>query len=113
MKIIKSAFCLLALMAASCLPGLAQQHTPEVVSIAIAPKSLSIGRNHQAHLTAVCHLDDGSSRECTKEVTWTSSNSKVAALLTHGHIKTASAGTVTITATSANGIKESATLTIR
>ena len=113
MKTSNYAICVLALVAANWLPGLAQGHSPVVVSMAVAPKSLSIGRNHQAHLTAVCHFDDGSSRECTKDVTWTSSDSKIAALLTHGHIRAASGGKVTITATTPNGIKESATLTIR
>jgi uncharacterized protein YjdB len=97
------------------LPSLAQsqKQAPVVIAMAITPKSISVGKNHQVHFTAVCHFDDGSSRECTKDVSWTSSNTKTAALLNHGHIGAAATGSVTITATAPNGVKESATVMIQ
>jgi Bacterial Ig-like domain (group 2) len=82
-----------------------------LVSIAIAPKTASIGDLNAENFTATGIFSNGPTQDLTNSVTWASSNTGVASMAAaSGTFFCNSTGTATITATRAN-IVGSATLT--
>ena len=71
---------------------------PKLTSVSIMPASPSIAVGKTVQLTAVGGYDDGTSNKLTSNVTWSSSDSRVATISASGFLEGVSAGTATITA---------------
>jgi len=74
--------------------------TATVSSLQIVPGSVSIGTGTNQEFTATAQLSDGSSKNVTNSVQWSSSDTSVASVNAGGVATGAAPGTVTITATS-------------
>ncbi len=72
----------------------------EINSLVIAPTDSSTPAGTTKQFTATGFLNDGSSRDITNEVTWTSSNTFVATVNSSGLVTGINPGSTTITATS-------------
>lgn len=75
-------------------------YTVEVTSITLDKSNIEVKEGETATLTATIHPDNATD----KNVTWSSSDSKIASI-TNGVVTGISVGTATITATSSNGKK--------
>jgi len=84
---------------------------PELQSISVTPLNASVEVGQTQQFTATGTFSDGSSRNLTNQVTWTSSNTSVAAISTSGLATAQQAGNTTIRA-SQNGVTGQATLTV-
>jgi uncharacterized protein YjdB len=85
------------------------QPTLKSIQITLAQASVAAGLGDQ--LTATGQYSDGTSKDLTATVTWTSSDKNVATVSGAGVISTAAQGTATITG-SLSGVTGSATLTV-
>ncbi len=85
--------------------------TTTLTAIAIAPTDPSLAVNATQQLTATGSYSNGTTANITASVTWSSSNTAVAAVSTGGLATGASAGSTTITATTA-GVSGTNTLTV-
>jgi uncharacterized protein YjdB len=85
---------------------------PLLVSIDIAPANPAIELNTSQALTANGHYSDGSQRDLTAVVAWSSSNVSVATILPSGVVTAVAPGTSSISATSGE-IVGSTNLTVR
>jgi len=88
-------------------------HVQDIIlqSISISPVNESIPNGYTQEYEAMGHYNDGSSYLISKDVTWTSSNVKVATISKIGIVTTKSAGTTTIIASQDN-VEGNATLTV-
>jgi uncharacterized protein YjdB len=84
---------------------------PTVSSIQVAPTSMSIGTGSTQQFSAIAQMSDGSSKDVTSTVQWSSSDSNIASITSGGKATGSAPGTVTITAQTGN-LKSSAALTI-
>lgn len=84
---------------------------PTLTTITVTPPTPSIVENSTQQMTATGSFDDGSVRNITGKVTWTSSNQAVATIDNAGLLRALTAGTAQITATQAN-ITGSTTVTV-
>jgi uncharacterized protein YjdB len=66
-------------------------------SLQVTPSSLSLPAGDTQQLLATATFTDGSSQDVTNSATYTSSNSAVASVSSHGRLQTTGAGTATIT----------------
>lgn len=85
----------------------AKEDKPAVESISLSPSALSLKVGEKGNLTASI-----SPANADKTLTWTSSDERVATVEGNGLVTGVSAGTATITATAANGIKGQATINV-
>jgi uncharacterized protein YjdB len=85
------------------------QPTLKSIQITLAQASVAAGLGDQ--LTATGQYSDGTSKDLTATVTWTSSNKSVATVSGAGVISTAAQGTATITG-SLSGVNGGTTLTV-
>jgi len=83
--------------------------TRSLVSISVTPGSAALTVGGSQQLTATANYSDGSMANISSSATWTSSNSTIAAVNSTGLVGAATAGNVTITASSSN---QSATSTV-
>ena len=74
--------------------------TATVSSIQIVPGSVSIGTGANQEFTATAQLSDGSTKNVTNSVQWSSSDTSIASVNAGGVATGVAPGTVTITATS-------------
>src|SRR5215470_2290828 len=117
-KALCAALCLIAATLTGCAGGGSQSSNSSsssgqatVSSLQVAPTSMSIGAGAGQQFTATAHMSDGTSKDVTATVQWSSSDSNIASV-TNGGMATGSApGKVTITAQSGN-LKSSAALTV-
>lgn len=84
----------------------------DLESISIIPESASIPKGRNQQYTAVGTYSDGSTRDITTSVTWTSSNTAVATINSSGLATGVGVGTTYITAISSGITSNSATLTV-
>ncbi len=84
---------------------------PTLTTITVTPPTPSIVENNTQQMTATGSFDDGSVRNITGKVSWTSSNQAVATIDNTGLLHALTAGTAQITATQAN-ITGSTTVTV-
>src|SRR5256885_17141653 len=82
-----------------------------LASITINPTTLSLPLGKGQPFSATGHFSDGSSRDMTATVTWTSSNPSVANITSGGSLSSLATGSTTITATSAS-LSASASVTV-
>lgn len=82
------------------------------VALVVTPAELGLFVDRSAPLTATATLDDGSERDVTMMVTWTSGAPEVAGVTGAGQVTAVAAGTVTITAT-LGPLTDSALVTVR
>lgn len=82
--------------------------TVAVTSVAVSPKTLNLEVGQTRTLTATVTPDNATD----KTVTWTSSNDKVATVV-DGTVAAVGEGTATITATAANGKKDTCKVTVK
>ena len=82
--------------------------TIKVTSVAVSPKTLNLEVGQTRTLTATVTPDNATD----KTVTWTSSNDKVATVV-DGTVAAVGEGTATITATAANGKKDTCKVTVK
>jgi uncharacterized protein YjdB len=100
---------LLAGCSTSSTPKVITQPTLKSIQITLAQASVAAGLGDQ--LTATGQYSDGTNKDLSATVTWTSSNQTVATVSGAGVISTAAQGTATITG-SLSGVTGSATLTV-
>ena len=84
---------------------------PTVASIQVAPPSMSIGTGLGQQFTATAHMSDGTSKDVTTSVQWSSSDSNIASVNSAGMASGSAPGTVIITALSGS-LKSTAALTV-
>src|SRR5438034_1401614 len=84
---------------------------PSVSSIQVAPSSMSIGTGAGQQFSATAHMSDGTTKDVTATVQWSSSDSNIASISAAGMATGSAPGTVTITAQSGT-MKPTATLTV-
>lgn len=84
---------------------------PTLSSIAVTPQTPSIAINKTRQMTATATYNDGSEKDITGSVTWSSSNTAVATVSDSGLVEGVDAGTASITATSGS-ISGATTVTI-
>ncbi|PYV78492.1 MAG: hypothetical protein DMG96_07700, partial [Acidobacteria bacterium] len=84
---------------------------PTVASIQVAPPSMSIGTGLGQQFTATAHMSDGTSKDVTNSVQWSSSDSNIASVNSAGMASGSAPGTVIITALSGS-LKSTAALTV-
>jgi len=84
---------------------------PTVSSIQVAPPSMSIGTGLGQQFTATAHMSDGTSKDVTNSVQWSSSDSNIASVNSAGMASGSAPGTVIITALSGS-LKSTAALTV-
>jgi trimeric autotransporter adhesin len=82
-----------------------------VSSIQVAPTSMSIGTGSTQQFSAAAHMSDGTSKDVTSTVQWSSSDTDIASITSGGMATGSAPGTVNITAQSGT-LKSTATLTI-
>jgi len=82
-----------------------------VSSIQVAPSSMSIGAGAGQQFTATAHMSDGTSKDVTATVQWSSSDSNIASVSNGGMATGSAPGKVTITALSGS-LKSTAALTV-
>lgn len=82
-----------------------------LVSITISPNNPSRGIDEVVEFTARGSFDDGSSRDLTSDVTWSSSSTSTANISSSGEAQTQAAGSTTITARLGN-VSGTTTLTV-
>jgi Bacterial Ig-like domain (group 2) len=82
-----------------------------LVSIAVAPQSISLTPNHSVQLSATGTFSDGSNRDLTSAVWWLSSPSGVVAISPGGMLTAQALGTATVSATS-NTLSAADTVTV-
>jgi hypothetical protein len=83
----------------------------QLTQLQITPQVSSIALGQTVQFKAMEILNDGSTKDVTKSVVWTSSNSGVASIDTSGSARSLSVGNVTLIA-SIGGLKSSAALTV-
>lgn len=83
--------------------------TIKVTSVTVSPKTLNLEVGQTRTLTATVTPDNATD----KTVTWTSSNDKVATVAADGTVTAVGEGTATITATAANGKKDTCKVTVK
>ncbi|MGI4757263.1 MAG: beta strand repeat-containing protein, partial [Janthinobacterium lividum] len=81
------------------------------VSIQITPGTVSLPAGSVLQILATARFTDGSSQDVTSAVNYTSSNSAVATVDSHGHLQAVGSGSATIYAT-LNGVTASIPVTI-
>ncbi len=84
---------------------------PTVSSIQVAPPSMSIGTGLGQQFTATAHMSDGTSKDVTSSVQWSSSDANIASVNSAGMASGSAPGTVTITALSGS-LQSTAALTV-
>lgn len=80
-----------------------------VTSVTVSPKTLNLEVGQTGTLTATVMPDNATD----KTVTWTSNNDKVATVAADGTVTAVGEGTATITATAANGKKDTCKVTVK
>lgn len=85
--------------------------TATLDSIAVTPTNPSIAPENSQQFTATGTYSDGTTKDITNEVTWSSSDTSVATIDGSGYATAITAGTTTITAT-LGGVSGSTTLTV-
>src|ERR1700739_1198520 len=85
--------------------------TPSVSSLAITPVSMSIGMGSTQQFVATAQLSDGTTKDMSSSVAWSSSDASVASISGSGLASGAAAGSVTISAQSGT-VHGSATLAV-
>src|SRR5215813_8017664 len=83
----------------------------EVAGISVSPANASLQLNKTQQFTAIGTLGDGSDKDVSSSVEWTSSSPKVATIDSSGMATALSTGTTTITASQHN-VSGSTTLTV-
>src|SRR5215475_3447867 len=73
---------------------------PTLSSIAVTPQTPSVAINKTLQMTATGTYDDGSTKNITGSVTWSSSKTSIATVSDSGVVAGIAAGTASITATS-------------
>ena len=84
---------------------------PTVSSIQVAPPSMSIGTGLGQQFTATAHMSDGTTKDVTNSVQWSSSDANIASVNSAGMASGSAPGTVTITALSGS-LQSTAALTV-
>src|SRR6266496_1325532 len=84
---------------------------PTISSIQVAPTSMSIGTGVSQQFTATAHMSDGTTKDVSSLVQWSSSDSSIASVTSSGKATASAPGTVNITAQSAS-LTSTATLTV-
>ena len=85
---------------------------PTVSSMQVVPPSMSIGTGLGQQFTATAHMSDGTSKDVTNSVQWSSSDSNIASVNSAGMASGSAPGTVTITAALSASLKSTAALTV-
>ncbi|WP_263352211.1 Ig-like domain-containing protein [Acidicapsa acidisoli] len=85
--------------------------SPQIEQLKVTPTASSIALGQTANFAATAILTDGSSKDETNSVTWTSSNGGVASIDATGHATSVSPGNATIVAT-LHGVTSAASLTV-
>jgi len=86
-------------------------NTPQLDSVALSPINPSAPQGATIQFTATGRYSDGSTRDLTNSLTWTSSNTAVATINSSGLAATVTVGTTDITA-NANGVNAQTSLTV-
>src|SRR6516162_7564514 len=97
--------CILAL-------GACGNSVPELRSVSISPTSETVRVSTTQQFTASAQYSDGSVKDATSLVTWSSSNAAVATIAAGGVATAQAFGTTTITATAAGAPSATATLSV-
>lgn len=84
---------------------------PMIVSLAIAPSTLSLPKGRTQQLSVIGSFSDGSTQDVTASVAWTMSPASIAAINNSGLVSTLATGTTTLTAISGS-VSASATLSV-
>ena len=84
---------------------------PALVSLGLTPANPSVAAGVAEQFTALGNYSDGSSKDLTRSVTWTSSNTGVVTISASGLAMSKAQGTSRITATSAS-VSSATTLTV-
>jgi trimeric autotransporter adhesin len=84
---------------------------PTISSIQVAPSSMSIGTGASQQFTATAHMSDGTTKDVSSSVQWSSSDSNIASVTSSGKATASAPGTVNITAQSSS-LTSTATLTV-
>ena len=87
-------------------------NVPVLRSVAISPTSETIGIKTTQQFTASAQYSDGSVKDATSLVTWSSSNAAVATIAVGGVATALAFGTTMITATAAGAPSATATLSV-
>jgi len=82
-----------------------------VSSITVTPANPTVGKGTEVQLTATCNLSDGTTQDCTNQVSWISGNNSIATVSSQGLVTGVGAGSTTITWT-LNGVSGSTTVTV-
>ena len=82
-----------------------------ISSIQVTPPSMSVGSGATQQFKATAQMSDGSTKDVSSSVQWTSSDSAIASISANGLATGSGSGTVTITAISGT-LKSTATLTV-
>jgi trimeric autotransporter adhesin len=85
---------------------------PTVSSMQVAPPSMSIGTGLGQQFTATAHMSDGTTKDVTNSVQWSSSDANIASVNSAGMASGSAPGTVTITAALSASLKSTAALTV-
>src|SRR5215468_11268658 len=118
-KALCAALCLIAATLIGCGGGGSQSSNSSssssgqatVSSIQVAPTSMSFGAGAGQQFTATAHMSDGTSKDVTATVQWSSSDSNIASVSNGGMATGSAPGKVTITAQAGN-LKSTAALTV-
>jgi uncharacterized protein YjdB len=85
---------------------------PILASIAITPTAPSVVLGRTVQLTALGTLTDGTNQDVATQITWTSGDPTIATVSATGLVTPVLGGSVTITATHADGFTATTTLTV-
>jgi trimeric autotransporter adhesin len=117
-KALCAALCVIAAALTGCAGGGSQSNSSSsssnqatVSSIQVAPVSMSIGTGAGQQFSATAHMSDGTTKDVTGTVQWSSSDSSIASISNGGMASGSAPGKVTITAQSGS-FKSTATLTV-
>jgi len=115
-KALYAALCVIAVTLSGCGGGGGSQSSSSsnqatVASIQVAPVSISIAAGAGQQFTAAAHMSDGTTKDVTGTVQWSSSDSTIASVSNGGMANGSAPGKVTITAQSGN-LESTATLTV-
>ncbi|MDP9338003.1 MAG: Ig-like domain-containing protein [Acidobacteriota bacterium] len=106
--------CLLFLISCSGSPQTSQPTQPNgasLTTILVSPSATSVSASATQHFTAVGQFSDGTTKDLTSSVTWSSANGAVASIDASGLATGVAAGITTITATSST-VHGTANLTV-
>ncbi len=86
---------------------------PEILNIKLNTTSLELNENETTQLNAVASYDDNTSKDVSKEVTWSIDNPQIASIDTNATLNATEEGTTQITATLENITSQILSLSVR